>query len=274
MIKIDMHVHSSYSDGSCTVEEIVRQAAKRGIAVLALTDHDTIDGIGPFIAACRKYSVRPVSGVELSSKCAYTVHILGYRLSRPEPLKKAVEWIVEHRNARNRGIAARLRELGVNIDMKEVENEAGGRIVGRPHFASVLVKRGYVSDSRGAFSKYLARGAAAYVPRNAYTPSECVKIIKASKGLPVLAHPSTTGLDAAGLGDLLEDLKRHGLWGLECISPHCSAEDSYGFLQAAARHSLYPTAGSDFHGARRPGVSLGVQVSETFLPWARLGVSL
>jgi predicted metal-dependent phosphoesterase TrpH len=274
MIRIDMHVHSSWSDGTCTVREIVRQAARRRVALLALTDHDTVDGIAELARECGKYSVRPLPGVELSAKCSYTAHILGYRLLRPEPLKEAVEWVLERRNERNRGICKRLEELGIVIDLQELASETGGRVTGRPHFASLLVKKGFARDAAEAFSKYLARGALAYVSRDAYSPEDCVKIIRQSEGLPVLAHPSLTGLDADELGDFLEELKRYGLWGLECISSHCSADESLLYLGIAERHSLFPTAGSDFHGSRRPGASLGVQVTESFLPWARLGVSL
>jgi predicted metal-dependent phosphoesterase TrpH len=100
-----------------------------------------------------------------------------------------------------------------------------------------------------------------------------VSVIRESGGLPVLAHPSLTGLDSEGLGDLLEELKRYGLWGLECISSHCSSQECYEYLTLAEKHSLFPTAGSDFHGSIRPNARLGVQVSDDFLPWARLGVT-
>jgi predicted metal-dependent phosphoesterase TrpH len=274
MIKIDMHVHSSFSDGTCAVEEIAKMAARRCIAVVALTDHDTLDGIEPFRRACEKYSVRPVSGVELSSKWAYTAHILGYRFSRPQIIKEAMEWVVNRRDERNIQIWRLLEKQGINISMEEIKKEAGGRVVGRPHIASVLVKKGVVPDAPAAFVKYLAKGGLAYAPREAYSPTECVQLIRDAGGLPVLAHPSLTGLEDEDLEDFLEKLKRCGLWGLECISSHCSAERSLNYLEIASRHSLFPTGGSDFHGSRRPGAELGIQVSESFLPWARLGVTL
>jgi predicted metal-dependent phosphoesterase TrpH len=274
MIRIDMHVHSSFSDGVCTVDEIAALAARRRVTVLALTDHDNLDGFGLFSRACAKRSIRPLSGVELSSKCLFTAHILGYRLSRTEPLKEALRWVIDRRNERNERICKLLAEAGIDINMSDVEGEAGGRVIARPHFASALVKKGYAASQSEAFSKYLARDGSAYVSRDAYSPADCVRIIREAGGLPVLAHPSLTGLDAAGLGDFLDELKQQGLWGLECICPHCSAEDSLVYLRIAEEHSLFPTAGSDFHGANRPGVGLGVQVSETFLPWARLGIIL
>ncbi|MDR3322533.1 MAG: PHP domain-containing protein [Synergistaceae bacterium] len=269
-----MHVHSSFSDGTCSVEEIARQAARRGVVMLALTDHDSLDGQRAFVSSCEKHSIRALSGVELSSKWPFTVHILGYRLLNPEPLEEALGWVVKRRNERNRLMLERLNWHGIKITMKDIEEEAGGRVITRPHFASALVKKGIVPDAGTAFSKYLARGGAAYVPRDAYSPSDCIRIIRESGGLPALAHPSLTGLDSRGLGDFLDELKGYGLWGLECVSSRCSAEESLVFLEIAAVHSLFPTAGSDFHGSRRPGVALGVQVTESFLPWARLGVAL
>jgi predicted metal-dependent phosphoesterase TrpH len=274
MIKIDMHVHSTFSDGTCTAEEIARAAARLHIAVVALTDHDTLEGIEPFRRACEKYSVRPISGVELSSKWVHTAHILGYRLCRPQVLKEAIEWLVKRRDERNIQIWRLLEKQGIDISMEEITKEAGGRVVGRPHIAAVLVKKGIVPDIATAFAKYLTRGGLAYVPRESYSPTECVKLIRDAGGLPVLAHPSLTGLDDDDLGDFLEKLKCYGLWGLECMSSHCSAEKSLNYLKIASLHSLFPTAGSDFHGSRRPGADLGVQVSEAFLPWARLGVTL
>ncbi|MDR1516379.1 MAG: PHP domain-containing protein [Synergistaceae bacterium] len=269
-----MHLHSTFSDGTCTPGEIAARAAVKRISVLALTDHDNLDGVPLFKRECEKRSIKAVSGVELSSKCTFTAHILGYRFGKPEILEDALKWVVQRRNERNKLICARLAEQGIDISAQEIASEAGGRVIGRPHFASLLIKKGYAVDSRDAFSKYLARGAPAYVPRDAYSPGDCVRIIREAGGLPVLAHPSLTGLESGALEDFLEDLKGAGLWGLECFSSHCSPEDAFKYLRIAERRSLHPTAGSDFHGGNRQGVSLGVQVSETFMPWARLGIVL
>jgi predicted metal-dependent phosphoesterase TrpH len=269
-----MHLHSSFSDGTCDVAEIAAMASRSGIAVLALTDHDNLDGSELFKRECGKRSIRAISGVELSSKCSFTAHILGYRFKRPEVMEDALKWVMERRNDRNRQICRRLCEQGINISMEELAKEAAGRVIARPHFASFLVKNGHVPDTQRAFSKYLAKGALAYVPREAYVPRDCVKLIREAGGLPVLAHPSLTGLDEKDLGGFLEELRSAGLWGLECVSSHCSSEDAFKYLGIAERYSLFPTAGSDFHGRNRPGVTLGVSVSETFLPWARLGIVL
>lgn len=269
-----MHVHSLHSDGTCSVEEIVRLAKKKHIAVLALTDHDTVEGIPTLLSECRKFSISPLPGVELSAKYPVTVHILGYRMNRMDRLEDALKRVMVHRNDRNRLIVERFKALGLDVEMSDVEKEARGRVIARPHFALALVRKGVVSDTASAFSKFLGKGAPAYVPRSGYSPVECVRLIREADGLPVFAHPSLTGLSREDLKRLLSELKSHGLWGLECLSSHCSAEDSLGFLELASELSLSPTAGSDFHGASRPDAALGIQVGEDFLSWARLGVAL
>ena len=274
MIRVDMHVHSTASDGTCTPAEIVRVARRDCIAVLALTDHDTVDGIPGFITACKRHAIRWITGIELSAIAPVTTHILGYRLRDLDMVKRAMSWVVEKRNQRNRLMCEKLRAAGVDIDLDEIEREAGGHVIARPHFAGVLLKKGYVAGYREAFDRYLARGAVAYVPREAYSPEACISLIREAGGLAALAHPSQTGLSGSALDDLLDELKGYGLWGLECISSHCTSEQAFDYMRIADRHALCPTGGSDFHGARRPGVALGVQVSEDFLPWARLGVTL
>lgn len=269
-----MHVHSTFSDGTCAPGELVRLAARRGVSLLALTDHDTVEGLPLFFAACAGYSVRPLAGVELSAKSERTIHILGYRIKDQTLLQKALAPIERFRYERNLAMCARLRELGFDLALEDVAREAGGRIIARPHFASALLRRGYVRDKASAFELYLGDGAPAYVERDGYSPSDCIRIIREAGGLPVLAHPSLTGLKGDALEALLLDLREAGLWGLECISSHCSGADTLDLLSSAARLGLFPTAGSDFHGEARPGAALGVQVSEDFLPWARLGITL
>ena len=241
---------------------------------MALTDHDTIDGLEAFMSGCRASGIAGICGIELSAKAEHpmTVHILGYRLRHLEAVEDAMSWIVDRRNARNRKMCAHLRDLGMEIEVEDVESEAGGRVVARPHFATVMIRKGYVPDRATAFSKYLAKGGLAYEPRESYSPDQCISIIRDAGGLSVLAHPDTTHLEGEGMDELLSELKDSGLWGMECISSHFSAEKSLEYLTIASRHGLYATAGSDFHGGNRPHVLMGVQVREDFLPWARLGV--
>lgn len=269
---IDLHVHSLHSDGTCSVADIVRSAKKKGISLLALTDHDTLDGWEEFRASCEEHSIRPLSGIELSAKYNSTVHILGYRIADFGKIGEALRWVRSRRAARNEIIISRLHELGLSVTMEDVTKYAG-TVVARPHFARALVALGYARDYQEAFTKYLARGAAAYAPRDGLSPADCVSVIRSAGGLAVLAHPSLTGLDEEGLVELILSLKNHGIWGIECLSSCCSSEKGLEYLALAEKYSLFPTAGSDFHGSVRPAVSLGVQVTDDFLPWARLGVS-
>lgn len=274
MIRIDLHVHSTFSDGACTVEELVRLAARRNVVLLSLTDHDSVEGLPGFFAACAKYSVRPLAGIELSAKSAGTIHILGYRMTKMTPLIKALEPIIVYRNERNLEICAKLRSLGLEITIEDIRREAGGQVIARPHFACALIRKGYARDMASAFTQFLGEGAPAYVEREGYSPAECIQILKEAGGLSVLAHPSLTGLEGEAFDALLRELKEAGLWGLECISPHSPGEKTFELLTVAGKHGLFPTAGSDFHGGLRPDADLGVQVSESFLPWARLGITL
>jgi len=254
------------------VADIVRSAKRKGISLLALTDHDTTDGWEEFRVTCGRYSVRPLSGVELSAKYHCTVHILGYRFTDFAKLNEALRWIRSRRAARNEELLSRLHGLGLSVTMEDVTKHARA-VVARPHFAKALVALGHARDYQEAFTKYLARGAPAYVPRDGLSPAECVKVIKSAGGLPVIAHPSLTELDGGELAELIKSLKTHGLWGLECLSSHCAPEKTLEYLAMAAEFSLFPTAGSDFHGSVRPAVSLGMQVTDDFLPWARLNTN-
>lgn len=274
MLRIDMHVHSTKSDGSKTPVEIVRMAKRSGVSMVALTDHDTVDGAEEFVSASKRYGVNGVIGIEMSADAPVTTHILGYRLERLDVVRAAMNDVIEKRNIRNREICRKLVDAGIDITMEDVENEAGGRVIARPHFAAVLLKKGKVSNIREAFGRYLAKGGIAYARRETLDAKACIDVIRASGGVAVLAHPSLTGLTGKDLDDLLDELKSFGLWGLECMSSHCTSEEAADFIAAAMRHGLYTTAGSDYHGDKRPWVSLGVQVDDDYLPWGRLGVKL
>ncbi len=271
-MRIDLHLHSTFSDGKLAPKELPVRARREGVSVIALTDHDTAAGLEEFAAACRKRNVRGIPGIELSAEYGSTLHILGYRIDTgKDGIEKNLEKIQLGRSVRNAEICTRLRKLGADISLEEVERQAGGGIVGRPHFAEVLVKKGYAPDTGAAFLKYLERGAPAYVERYRPSPSECMDIIRRSGGLAVLAHPEQTTSDAGELKLLLGELKEEGLWGMECKTSKQTAGQQFQYLSLAEEFSLFPTAGSDFHGSDHP---MGISVPDDFLPWARLGVIL
>jgi predicted metal-dependent phosphoesterase TrpH len=275
LLKIDLHLHSSFSDGVLPPEKLVSLLREKKVAVASLTDHDTAEGVGLFLSRCRKLAIKGIAGVELSAAYKGVLHVLGYRFDpENEILRSALERNRQARDARNLLICEKLRDLGLSISIEEVRAYAGsegdGRAVGRPHMARVLWSKGYVPSVKAAFDKYLGRGGAAYVPRPLLPPEECIRVIRQGGGLPVLAHPRQTTPDLDQLPSLLGRLKNDGLWGLECWSPGNSAAEIYRCLQIAASFDLVPTGGSDFHGGGHSSVSVGVVVREDLLPWAHL----
>jgi len=274
MIRIDLHMHSTFSDGLLDPETLVRCSRKRGVSILSLTDHDTVAGIPSFRRACRKWNVQCICGTELSADADFTLHILGYRIDENTGLLESrLEDIRRKRNDRNRLMCEKLQAMGMDITMEELARESGGQVVARPHMARLLVKKGYVPDERTAFSWYLGKNGTAYVARKRFAPAECVRLIRDAGGLAVLAHPGLMGITEKRQEDLLEELRSTGLWGIECFSGHHSEAETRYWSKVAARFGLQRTAGSDFHGGLRPA-RLGVAVPEDLLPWARLGVSL
>ena len=275
MILIDMHVHSTFSDGTNSVEALAAAAKRRHLSLLSLTDHDTTAGLPPFKAACEKAGVTSLPGIELSAAAPYTLHILGFRIDAGDAaLNERLAYVRRMRDERNETICANLRKLGFDITVAEARELSGGEVVARPHLARLMVQKGFAGSYAEAFSKYIGDGGSAYVPRVRLTAEECVSLITGAGGLPVLAHPYQTGLEGEELERLLARLRDAGLWGLEAVYSSHSAEQIYSYLALAEKFGLYPTAGSDFHGGNSPGIDLGMPVSEDFLPWARLGVKI
>ncbi|MBN1332137.1 MAG: PHP domain-containing protein [Synergistales bacterium] len=274
MIIVDLHTHSTFSDGTLTPLQLVKRAKKKRLTLLSLTDHDTVDGLPEFLSSCRKEGIKGLTGVELSADFPGTMHILGYRIDYKDPiLSERLFELRKHRDERNRRIYEKLVAAGLQLDFREIEEEAGGNVVARPHFARVLVRKGYSPDISSAFRKFLARGSLAYVPRVRLSPKESIELILHAGGLPVLAHPLQTS-EGEELAGILEELKGYGLWGMECIYTGYTSQQVMANMKLAAGIKLFCTAGTDFHGDNRQGIDLGIRVSENLLPWARMGVDL
>lgn len=273
MILVDMHVHSAYSDGIRTPEELARRAKKLGLSLLSLTDHDTTDGLPAFLRACDRYGVPALAGIELAADEEFTLHILGYRID-PYNAELAVKLaeLRERRRARNGIICEKLRGLGCDITIEEVEAEAKGKVIARPHIAAVMRKKGCVTTARQAFERYIGLGCPAYVARALMSAEECISAIQNAGGLAVMAHPYQCKLNCEEFNKLTARLKDAGLWGIETVYSGHSPEQIFELLGVARKYSLYTTAGSDFHGIGLGAGELGMSVSEDFLPWARLGV--
>jgi predicted metal-dependent phosphoesterase TrpH len=257
---VDLHCHSTASDGTLAPADVVRLAKTSGLVGLALTDHDTVAGVAEAAAQAKKLGIEFVSGIEVS--CTYrhpgTMHLLGYGVDvQSAVLKELMRGLIEARDTRNPRIIAKLNELGVAISMNEVEQQADGEVIGRPHIASVLVKKGYVSSIKQAFDKFLGQGAAAYFEKERLTPRQAIELIRNSGGLAVLAHPVQlcTGNDAE-LERVAKDLVDMGLAGIEVIHSDHDPALMEKYSRLAGRFKLLKTGGSDFHGGNKD-VQLG-----------------
>jgi predicted metal-dependent phosphoesterase TrpH len=257
---VDLHTHSTASDGSLTPRELVRLAKERGLAAIALTDHDTVDGLPEAMAAGAEFGLEVIPGVEISARHLLgSMHILGYFLDYTSPrLAERLAVLKQARKERNPRIVAKLNALGIPLTLAQVEAVAGGGQVGRPHIARALLVGGYVRDLQEAFDIYLGNQGKAYVSKFRFPPEEALAMIREAGGIPVLAHPFTLNLHTLpDLRRLLQELQPLGLAGVECYYPEHSPEQEALYLRAARDAGLLVTGGSDFHGDNKPEVSLG-----------------
>ena len=270
---IDLHCHSTFSDGSLTPEQLVEEAGRIGLAALALTDHDTVAGLPRFLAAGAGRALRLVPGVELSVDCAHGVmHMLGYWMDVAHPeLVRQMEWIRNGRDMRNRTMLDKLNALGFAMTWDEVQAAAGEDVVGRPHFGQVMIQKGYAKDKNEVFDKWLGDGKPGYADRPRLTAEAAVALIRQAGGVAVLAHPFTLHIPRDDLAALLAQLAAAGLAGVECYYSEHSAELTKEYLVLARKASLVPTGGSDFHGEVSPGIRLGVGFGGLNVPDEILG---
>ena len=256
---IDLHVHSTFSDGSFTPEELIQEAVRVGLSAIALTDHDTTAGVPRLLAAASSTSVQAIAGVEISAdvKCG-TMHMLGYMLDPAHPpLIERLKWLREGREVRNAEILDKLNQLGFGLTWEEVAAFAGEDVVGRPHFAQALLARKRVKDKEEAFDKYLGKGKPAYADRRRMTPEDSIQLILGAGGIPVLAHPSTLKVSYEALNKLVAELRDLGLAGIEVFYSEHTPQMVAQYLTLARELNLIATGGSDFHGAMNPDVKLG-----------------
>lgn len=256
---LDLHTHSSASDGRNSPRELVRQAKERGLKGIALTDHDTCAGLQEAFAAGLEHDLAVLPGLELSAEwCDKDVHILGYWISQSNrPLVALMAKLRSERATRIANMVARLRELGLPLMLSEVtdQNDGDGHSLGRPHVARALINRGYVDSVDEAFDLYLERGRPAYVPRYKLLPEEAIRAIVVSGGVAVWAHPGPL----ASL--LLKPLVKAGLAGLEVYHPDHDPRREQELLAFAQQHHLVATGGSDAHSGAALGLrSVGLDV--------------
>ena len=265
---IDLHMHSLFSDGTFTPEELVASGVKNGVRAMALTDHDTTDGVARFVAAAQAAGLQAFSGVEVSADCDLgSVHVLGYGMDPAHPgFIKSLAWIRQGREERNQEILERLNRLGLALTYEEVTSHAGADVVARPHFALAMMAKGYVSNKREAFDRYLARGKPAYAERRRFDPGQTFALIREAGGLPVLAHPFTLKLSGAAFRNPVTEFKSMGLAGLEVYYPEHAPDLVRTYLSLARELDLLVTGGSDFHGAVSPGIEIGRGFGHLLVP--------
>ncbi|MBK5229482.1 MAG: PHP domain-containing protein [Actinobacteria bacterium] len=290
---IDLHAHTTVSDGGDSPSELVVKAKEAGLDAIAVTDHDNDSGCDEAVAKGKELGIEVVRGVEIScnvddlTERGYepsdrpTMHLLGYFVPEDDnPLSAALADLQYHRANRNRIIVERLNELGIGITFEEVENEAGGpgAQIGRPHFAAVMVRHGAVPDYQTAFDEYLAKGAVAYVSRKLYKPAEATLLMRSAGVVPVLAHPFTLNLSPEDLESFTDDLIEAGLSGIEGYHGDRPDEEQVWIRGMGARKHLIVSGGSDYHGDMRPdrampGGKYGVTVPDEVLEELRAAAS-
>ncbi|QJB55701.1 PHP domain-containing protein [Pseudodesulfovibrio sp. zrk46] len=259
-MSIDLHTHSTASDGTMSPTELIEHAKEVGLKAIALTDHDTFSGVEEAMAAGERLGVEVIPGCELSLESpdgAGWMHVVALWIPpNPKPLKEAFDWVIEGRKTRNHEIVEKLRTLGVNITYEAVAARAGGTI-GRPHFAQEMVSLGVVSSVNEAFKVWLGDNGRAYVPKRKLMPEKALGILNEIGATSILAHPFALGLNMADTEKLVKDLQKLGLDGMEVIYSEHSDSDTKAYREMAERLGLLVSGGSDFHGAVKPKISLG-----------------
>ncbi len=275
---IDLHVHSNASDGTLTPTELVLEAKKAGLRAFALTDHDTVTGIPEAKKAAfalkenEDYELELISGVEISAGYGKRdIHILGLLIDEnSKNLRQALEQIKNERDERNKKMVENLANAGLPISMEALKEEFPNAILTRAHFAKYLQKMGVIKEIKEAFHKYLREDGPFYVQRKYVEPETAISFIKEAGGIPVLAHPLLYHLSENQVKELIFHLKEAGLMGLEVIhSTNINNDESY-LHGLASKYNLIPTGGSDFHGAVKPDIQIGIGKGNLSIPYSVL----
>lgn len=253
---VDLHLHTTASDGKLSPAQLIDQAAALGLRIIAITDHDSTDGIGPALEAARKYpQLTIIPGIEISTDIPRgEIHVLGYFIDYQSPkLQRDLIGMRLSREQRAKSMIKKLAKLGIHIEWERVKELAEGGSIGRPHIAQAMLEKGYISSHAEAFAKYIGRYGPAYAEREKLTPVEAVELIIRAGGLPVLAHPG----DIEPLDDIVNQLIDAGLVGMEAYYNGYDAETVARLLAEANDRDLIPCGGSDFHGPKS-GVETGL----------------
>ena len=270
MRQIDLHVHTTASDGTFTPTEAVKLAHSLGLEAIAVTDHDTVAGFDEARKAGEKLGVELVPGIEISTHFGRAVHILGYYIDpKSRILADTLVWMIRERDVRNRRMVEAMAADGIPISYERMRDRFGTAI-GRPNFGQILVELGYASSVQDAFDRFIEKGQKYYRSRKMLSIERTVETILRAGGVAVLAHPFQYRLDDAGLRELIEHCLDYGLGGMECLYSGYTAEQSAYLLRLAREYGLTPTGGSDFHGLNKPAISMGSGKGDLFVPYELL----
>ena len=270
MDRIDLHIHSVYSDGTLTPTEIAERAKARGCAAISLTDHDTMDGVPECEAAAESVGLELVCGCEISTYYGpWQIHILAYLMdSQSRTLVEKFSELALKREERNREMLAALARIGINISADQIRSAAGRNIITRAHFARVLCAQGYAASIQDAFDRYVSPGGAAFVPHEAMTARDCIEFIRGEGGAPVMAHPFLYKMDESYIDRFVGKLASDGLMGIEAFYTSHSPSQTALARRLANKYRLVETGGSDFHGEDRPHTEIGVGRGNLFVPYS------
>ncbi|WP_026666885.1 PHP domain-containing protein [Butyrivibrio sp. AE2005] len=271
MRAIDLHTHSTYSDGTFSVEELIDRAHEKGLAAIALTDHDTVDGVDEAIeyAASKYPDLEVIPGVELSTEGeGREVHIVGlYIDNHDKEFVSGLKDFIDSRTVRNKKMCKKLtEEAGIPISYEELTKEFPDTVITRAHYAKFMVDRGYVNSRAEVFDRYIGDHCPYYVGREKITPEDAIRSILKAKGVPVFAHPILCRFGDDRLDAFVGKLKEAGLVGIEAIYSTYELRDERQIKELAKKYDLLISGGSDFHGANKPDIDLGTGCGKLFVP--------
>lgn len=269
MPSIDLHTHTTFSDGTFSPEEIIEYAYKKNIKAIAITDHDNFDGVYKALLTGKKYNIEVISGIEMSTDFQNKeIHILGLFIDiNNKQFNFKLNILKEKRKKRNYLAVEKLRKLNINITYDELEKISSNKIITRAHFAKILMQKGYIKSVKECFDKYMGEGKAAYVKREAASPEETISLINDSGGIAILAHPFLYGFSENQIEEMILYLKSAGLKGVECIYSTHTEENTKYLISLAKKHNLKISGGSDFHGNNKPGLDLGTGYGNLYVPY-------
>jgi len=271
MGNVDLHLHTTASDGVLSPSEIVRYAKAKGLQAIAITDHDTIEGCEEGLLEGERIGFEVIPGIEISAEYSPgSMHILGFFLDIHHPLlNERLEYLQKARAERNPKMVAKLNQLGIEVTYEEVLKASGGGQVGRPHFANVLLEKKVVKSFQEAFDRFLKKGAPAYVDKLRFTSKEALHFIQEARGVAVLAHPNTLGVNRySELEKLILQLVDEGLQGIEVYYPEHSSTEVAQYKTLADRYHLLSTGGTDYHGIEKNELDIGIGRGEMKLPYS------